>query len=196
MRRKRLLVFVASLLVFLALLAFVLSVITWLHEVGIAISMVTLGIALVCAGAWSRRKSALLGGCILTTAPIILAPWLLTSTGWVGYRKVSVIVRVRDRSGAPVANAAVQLTNKIGSVTVSTDASGTATVVGEFQTCGTDSLLQKTAIVELLGEQLLVKAAGFREFKGRLEELVAGSCWNLYAAAPPEILVELERDGA
>ena len=109
-------------------------------------------------------------------------------------QKVSVTVHVQDLSASPIPNATVQLTYDGGTSTVSTDSKGFAGVVGNFLTCGTDTLLNKTGFIELLREKLTVKADGFKDFHRELDEIVVSGGWDLYAPKPPEVLVTLERD--
>ena len=184
-----------TLLLLVTAVSVILSMTKWLHELGIAISLLSMGVVLLCVGVWSKRKICMIGGCALICGLVISAPWLLTAVCWVGHKKIPVTVRVKDRSGAPIPNATVRLTDKdlIGSSTDSTDVSGLAHVVGDFQTYGTDTLLSKTGSVEVLGERLSVRAGGFKDLDRELDEMVGN--WDLYAPTPPEVLVQLEPDG-
>ena len=184
-----------TLLLVVTVVAVVCSLTRWLHEWGIAVSMLSLGIGFVGIGISSKRWSYIGGGCVLICGFVISSPWLLTATCWVGHKKISVTVRVHDHSGTPIPNATVQLTERDGNSTASTtDSSGLARVVGTFQICGTDTLLSKTGIVELLGEKLSVRAIGFKSFNRELEEIVERSCWDLHAPTPPEVPIQLEQD--
>ena len=171
-------------------IAVVLSLTMWLHEWGIATSLLSLGIVFVGVGIWSKRKSYIIGGWVLIGGLVVSAPWLLIGISWVGQNTISVTVRVQDHSGTPIPNATVRLTDKIGSSTASTDSSGLAHVVGNFQTRGTDTLLSKTATVELFREQLSVRAIGFKSFNRELDEM---GCWDL-SVPTPEVHIQLERD--
>ncbi len=183
-----------SVFVFLAAVAIVLLLALRLHEVGIAVSTFFLGVLFACVGAWRKRGRKIVIGCLLMIAPIIAAPWLLIDVCWVGHKKVTVTVCVQDKSGSAIPNATVRLTDTSGSSTGSTDSSGIATLVGNFPTCARDSLLTKTGIIELVGEELTVSVPGYKEFHRALGEIVAGGCWDLYAATPPEVRIKLERD--
>jgi hypothetical protein len=184
-----------GLFVFVTAVAVVCSMTRWLHEAGIAISLLSLGVVFVCVGAWSKRRSYIIGGCALICGLVISAPWLLTAMCWVGHKKISVTIRVQEPSGTPIPNATVRLTDKIGSFTASTDSRGVAAVVGDFMTCGTDTLLRKTGGIQLFRHQLMVSAEGYKAFQRGLDEAVGRLSWDLYAPTPPEVLVQLERDG-
>ncbi len=155
-----------TLLLVVTVVAVVCSLTRWLHELGIAVSMLSLGVGFVGIGIWRRRKTQILGGCVLIVALVLWSPWLLTAACWVGHKKIPVTVCVQDQSRTAIPNATVQ----IDMSTASTNANGIAAVVAEFQICGTDTLFHKTGIIELLGEQLTVKAAGFKDFHGELAE--------------------------
>jgi hypothetical protein len=180
-----------SVFVFVTAVAIVLSLVLWLHEVGIAISTFCLGIVFACVGAWTKRRRHIVIGSVLMVAAIVSAPWLLTKIHWDGHKKVTVTVRIHDQSGNPIPNATVQLTDSSGSSTASTDSSGIATVVGDFRTCGMDTLFKKTGTIELLGEQLSVSVPGYKKFHRELGEIVAGGCWDLYAPTRPELWIDL-----
>jgi membrane-bound ClpP family serine protease len=184
-----------TLLLLVTAVSVILSMTKWLHELGIAISLLSMGVVLLCVGVWSKRKICMIGGCALICGLVISAPWLLTAVCWVGHKKIPVTVRVEDRSGTPISNATVRLTDsdQISSSTASTDSSGLAHVVGDFQIYGTDTLLSKTGSVEVLGERLSVRAGGFKDLDRELDEMVGN--WDLYAPTPPEVLVQLEPDG-
>ncbi len=184
-----------TLLLVVTIIAVVLSMITWLHELGIAIALLSTGVVLVFVGTWCKRWHYISGGCILICGLVISSPWLSTAVCWAGHKKISVTVCVHDHFGTPIPNATVQLTDRDGTSTASTtDVSGLTYVVGNFQICGTDTLLSKTGIVELLGEKLSVQAIGFKSFDRELDETVDRGCWDLNAPTPPEVLIQLERD--
>ena len=183
-----------TLLLVVTVVAVVCSLTRWLHELGIAVSMLSLGIGFLGIGIWRRRKTHILGGCVLIVALVLWSPWLLTATCWVGHKTISVTIRVQDSSGKALPNATVQLTDRTsGSSTASTDSDGIAVVQGEFQICGTDTMLSNTGIVELLGEKLSVRAIGFKSFDRELDEIAESGCWDLHAPTPPEVLVHLEQ---
>ena len=169
-----------TLLLAVTTIAVVLSLTMWLHELGLAISLLSLGIVLVGVGIWSKRKSYVIGGCVLIGGLVISAPWLLVAICWVGNKTISVTVRVQDQAGTPIANATVQLTGRDGTSTASTDASGVASVVGEFMTCGRDSLLRKTGGFQLFRHQLTARAKGYKVFQRQLDEAVGRLSWDMY----------------
>jgi hypothetical protein len=184
-----------TLLLFVTIAAAVFGMTKWLHELGIAISLLTLAFAFIGFGIWSRRKSYIIGGCLLICGLVFSAPWLLDAICWVGHQSISVTVRIEDELGNPIPNATVQLTDHSGKAMASTTGSnGSAHVVGNFQTCGTSTFLSKTGIVELLGESLTVQAGGFKGFHRELGEIVERGYWDLYSPVPPEVRVQLERD--
>jgi hypothetical protein len=186
-----------TLLLAVTAVAIFCSLTRWLHELGIAISLLVLGIGFLAAGLWRKRVGFILAGFGSIIALVFSFSLLLTEACWVGGKKVSVVVRVHDASGKPLAGARVQLTDRNHAIsTASTDSTGAAIVAGEFQICGQDSVFRKTGIVELLGERLNVTAAGHKVFDRELDEFVVGACWDLYAAAPPEVCIQLESNVA
>jgi hypothetical protein len=179
-----------TLLLFVTAVAIACSLTKWLHEVGIAISMLSAGIIILCIGLRQKRKSHVVAGCLLIGALILWSPWLLVVECWVGHKRIPVTVCVHDQSGKAIPTATVQIDQ---SPKASTDANGNATITAEFQICGNKSLFQKTGFIELLGEKVIVKAAGFKPYENEIAELVTEGYWDLYAPKSPVVHVILEQ---
>ena len=185
-----------SLFVFVTVVAVVVFLIHSLRERGILILLASLCLISICYGAWSDRGRYVwlgIGLLLLLGAGLPLGK----SIDWVGNKKVLIGVRVRDNSGALISGASVELTGDARSwrYMATTDSNGVAQLFGEFQTCGTDSVLRlrNTGYIQILGEHLTVSAAGYQEFSKDLEEITPQS-WDLFAATIPEVVVTLKPD--
>ncbi len=186
-----------NLLCFVAATAAFFAMIRWFQELGIAACLLAAGALFIGNGIYRQRTSRTVVGIALIVSLAAVSPWLLVAVCWVGSETMAVPVRVQDVRGVPITGAVVTLSSKYtlfpsAAVTSST---GAAVVTGQFQTCGTDRFLHRSAMVEILGERVVVVANGFEPFDRGLDELVPRG-WHAIGESPPEILIHLRADPA
>jgi len=185
------------LLCFVAATAAFFAMMRWFQELGIAAFLLAAGALFIGNGIYRKRTNPTVGGIALIVALAAVSPWLLGTVCWVGSETMAVPVRVQDLRGVPITGAVVTLSSKdklFPSAAV-TSSTGGAVVTGQFQTCGTDRFLRKSAMVEILGERVVVVANGFEPFDRELDELVPTG-WHAIGESPPEILIRLRADPA